>query len=151
VHVSRYGGLVLWSGPGKVHYKANRFSEGDPLSKQIEDLGMLPKRAMVQRQIILRSPRWAALYIAAEMRALAAVVHGRTGRNISCDPAALVTLVSAWDIPSATAHFSVPARKTSSFADNLQGDWTAAHLKELAAAVGGANAAACAHWKEGTP
>ena len=35
-----------FSGPGKVHYREHRFSEGDPAAKQVEDLGLMPPLGM---------------------------------------------------------------------------------------------------------
>jgi hypothetical protein len=60
------------SGPGKVHYRANRlFGEGDPVARQIEVAGYLPRRSMVDRKRHLREPAGAIEYIGATMCAYA--------------------------------------------------------------------------------
>lgn len=142
VHLWRYAGLALWSGPGKVHFKDNRLFEGDPLAKQVEDIGLLPRRSMSAREAILRNPTWASLYIAASMRALADVVRRETALDVSCNPGALVTLETAWDIPSASAHFR-NERPLITLEDNYPGNWTITWLPWVERAVGRPSAHVC--------
>jgi hypothetical protein len=60
------------SGPGKVHYKANRlFGEGRPIAKQVEERGYLAPRTVRSRRRVLRAPEGAITYIAAIMCAYA--------------------------------------------------------------------------------
>ncbi len=136
VHLSRYAGLANWSGPGKVHFKQYRFAEGDPLAKQVEDMGMLPKRTMQQREKILQTAQWSSLYIAASMRALANIVRQETRHDISCDPGALVTLDSAWTLHSAKRYFATHHRKHFVFTDNFAGNWVTGQQAFLRRAVG---------------
>lgn len=142
VHISQYGGLVRWSGPGKVHYKENRITEGDPVAKQIEDLGFLPRRSLLQRRMALAQPKWAALYIAAIMRALSDTVRRGDKRNIRCNPGALVTLASAWDIISARRYFSTLGT-AAPFAYNFPGNWVTSRLLYLQRAVGKPDRSVC--------
>ncbi|HLI97284.1 MAG TPA: hypothetical protein VKT72_14545 [Candidatus Baltobacteraceae bacterium] len=138
VHFSDYDGLALWSGPGKVHYKEYRLSQGDPVAKQVEDLGLLPKRNMEQRRALLEDPSWAALYIAAIMSALAKVATQETRHNPSCEPGALVSMFVSLDLPEARQYFSRSSEEKSFIvAYGLPGNWTIAHSKVLSAAVGG--------------
>lgn len=136
VDLSNFNGMAFWSGPGKVHYKQYRFYEGDPMSRQIEDLGLLPKRTMAERARILRSSRWAALYIAGTMRVLANTVQKTSGHDISCDPGALVTLASAWDLSQATHYFAAQKRDRFQFSYNFPGNWVTAHRVWLQETVG---------------
>lgn len=144
VHVSDYAGLVRWAGPGKVHFKQWPIAEGNSVAKQVEGLGLLPKRTMEARRQILQSPRWACLYIAAIMRALSDVVRHDTGQDIRCEPGALATLASAWDVSQAQRHFalSLPGRR---IVYNFPGNWVAAHGSWLADAVGTPAASLCMH------
>jgi hypothetical protein len=136
VHLSRYAGLAKWSGPGKVHFKENRFTPGDPIAKQVEDMGLLPIRTMRQRERLLKSPKWAALYIAATMRAFADIVKRETHHEISCDSGALVTLDSAWTLRQAAQHFAWVDQHRFVFTYNFAGNWVAGESVMLNRAVG---------------
>lgn len=94
--------LARYSGPGKVHYRNFHFAEGDPVAKQVEERGYLPRRTMLQRKAILATDTGAITYIAAIMGAYADVAKS-SGRVISCDPAILITFYSAWSIPDERA------------------------------------------------
>jgi len=61
-----------FSGPGKVHYREHRFSEGDPAAKQVEDLGLMPPLGMAERRAALARPAVAIRYIAPMRRHCAA-------------------------------------------------------------------------------
>lgn len=136
VHVVRYEALARWSGVGKVHYKAGRFGEGDPMAKQIEDLGMLPRRSERERERILEDPRWATLYIAAIMRLFADTAKPYTETDISCDRGALVTLMTAWDTARLRRHFQEEHKRPVPFTYNFAGNWAAGSGKFLQDAVG---------------
>lgn len=135
VHLSEYGGLVRWSGIGKVRYKESPLAEGLPASKEVENLGLLPRRTMAQRRAVLRDPRWAIMYIAAIMRGLSDVTRRRLGEDVSCDPAALTTLASSWTLASADAHFST-VRTPYRLAYNFPGNWVAARQDLIVESVG---------------
>lgn len=90
--------LARYSGPGKVHYRNYHFSEGDPVAKQVEEWGYLPRHTMLQRKAILATDAGAIEYIAAIMGAYADVARS-SGREIACDPAILITFYSAWSLP----------------------------------------------------
>lgn len=138
VHLARYAGLADWSGPGKVHFKEYRFSEGHPLAKEVEDDGMLPARTMRERERILQSPKWSALYIAASMRVLANIVREETHHDISCDAGALVTLESAWDSDAVRRYFQTHDRHAFVFTDNFPGSWVAGRTAFIEDSVGAA-------------
>ncbi len=137
VHVSRVYGVALWSGPGKVHFKEFRFSEGRPLAKEVEELRLLPRQTVDSRERLLQDPGWAALYIGASMRALADVVLRDTKRDVSCEPGALVTLAAAWSLNDAMLYFKTPyQRRVHRFNYNLAGSWVASRLALINDAVG---------------
>jgi len=129
-------GLARWDGPGKVHYKEFRFTEGDPLAKQAEDRGLLPRRSMSQRATLLRSAKWSTLYIAAIMRLFADAVRPYLRRDISCDPGALATLVTAWRVSAARAHFRRRRVGDTLVANNFAGNWIVANSTFLTQQVG---------------
>ena len=125
-----------FSGPGKVHFRENRFSEGDPSAKQVEDLGLMPHLDMVSRRAALERPAVAIGYIAAIMSAF---VHDDPGHaaEVRCADAHLVTLYTAWK-PSDFA-----GRSVASVSDNAAGEWTARHADYLTAALGAPAAPLC--------
>ena len=143
VHLSRYGGIARWSGPGKVHFKEYFFEEGEPLSADVEKLGLLPSRSVTERAALLRRADWAALYIAASMRVLADVVAARTRYDVTCKPGALVTLGSAWGLDDARRHFQRLDPHGRLFTYNFAGNWVQARLPFLEAAVGRPSRALC--------
>jgi hypothetical protein len=93
-------GWVRFSGPGKVHYKEFHTAEGDPVARQVETRGYLPRRTAVQRERFLRTPEGAFIYIAAIMNAFA-VIASSHHHAIRCRPALLATFFNAWDLPGA--------------------------------------------------
>jgi hypothetical protein len=57
-----------------VHYRSNAvFGEGNPVAKQVEVAGYLPRRSTAERREVLRRPDIAIDYIGAIMRAYADV------------------------------------------------------------------------------
>ncbi|MBV8490757.1 MAG: hypothetical protein JO199_09545 [Candidatus Eremiobacteraeota bacterium] len=145
VHVSEYGGLVRWVGPGKVRYKDSPLGEGAPASKEVEDLKLLPHRTVVERKRLLADAKWSALYIGAIMRALADVVRRDTGLDESCSPGALVTLASAWRIREADRYFAGIHERRYAIAFNFPGNWTANRSAFLEHIVGPPAPGICHH------
>jgi hypothetical protein len=96
VHYSHFFGLTRSDGPGKVHYKDTIFAEGEPVAKQVEILGYLPRQTEHNRAQLLARPHGAFLYIAAIERAFADV--RKVGGDSSCDPATLLRLYISSDI-----------------------------------------------------
>ena len=96
VHYSHFFGLTRSDGPGKVPYKASITEEGNPVAKQVETLGYLPKQTVDGRAKLLATPYGAFMYIAAIERAFADL--RRAGGDLSCDPAALLRLYISTDI-----------------------------------------------------
>jgi hypothetical protein len=131
-----YGYAARFSGPGKVHYRELRFSEGDPSAKQVEDLGLMPHLDMLSRRAALERPAVAIGYIAAIMSAFVRddPAHAAAMR---CADARLVTLYTAWK-PSDFA-----GRSVAGVADNAAGEWTTRHAGYLAAALGAPPAELC--------
>jgi hypothetical protein len=125
--------LYRSSGPGKVHFKEGRFTEGNPVSKQVETMGLLPKRTMPERKAILGTARGAALYIGAIMSVYARLAKSH-GYSIQCKPAILATYYSAWDFRTAKEYLSI--MKRHDLAPNLVGSWIQQNLAWLAANVG---------------
>jgi hypothetical protein len=122
-----------FSGPGKVHFRENRFSEGDPSAKQVEDLGLMPHLDMASRRAALERPAVAIGYIAAIMSAFVRndLPHAR------CADAHLVTLYTAWKPSDFTG------RSPAGVSDNAAGAWTARHADYLTAALGAPRAGLC--------
>jgi len=137
VHLARYGKFANWSGPGKIHYKRYRFSEGNPVAKQVENLGLLPRRSVTERAFILQNAEWASLYIAAIMRELSNVVRSEAHHDVTCEPGALITLLVTWDIPRARTYFSSEDMgKHYALSYSEAGNWAVANLPEIEKAVG---------------
>lgn len=119
------------SGPGKVHYKEFWTSEGDPVAKEAERLGLLPKRSMEQRREILATDEGAVQYVAAILDGF--VIVSRDPK-LRCDLGALGTLYSGWDYRDVrSGEFVLP---TKDWQFNTIGHWVKAHEAELASAVG---------------
>jgi hypothetical protein len=100
-------GFARFTGPGKVHYKEDRIGEGDPVAKQVETLGYLPRRTVETRKLLLSTARWSTLYIAAIMRAFVDASHSRT---LACQPDLLVALYVRDDIPGSRTIMLNPHR-----------------------------------------
>jgi len=118
-----------FSGPGKVHYREHRFSEGDPAAKQVEDFGLMPHLGMVERRAALERPAVAIRYIGAIMAAFVRT-DPADAAALRCADAHLATLYTAWK-PSDFAHRSLAAPQ-----DNAAGVWTNQHLAYLTNALG---------------
>lgn len=124
-----FGRAARFSGPGKVHYREHRLSEGDPAAKQVEELGYLPHLDMEARRAALAKAPIAIAYIAAIM---AAFVRDdpTNGARLACEDAHLVTLYTAWK-PSDFAR-----RSLANVRDNDAGVWTDRHAAFLDDAIG---------------
>jgi hypothetical protein len=133
---SAFGYAARFSGPGKVHYREQRFSEGDPAAKQVEDLGLMPHLGMAERRAALQRPAIAIAYIGAIMTAFVRTDPADSAA-LRCADAHLATLYTAWK-PSDFAHRSLAAPR-----DNAAGDWTNAHLAYLTNALGAPPASLC--------
>lgn len=102
---AQLAGVVRFSGPGKVHYKQFHTFEGNPVARQVERLGYLPRLTILERQAALRKPEGAIRYIAAIMDAFADVAT-KNDQAIRCRPDLLVTFFNGWDIDEATQFLS---------------------------------------------
>jgi hypothetical protein len=132
---SSLGFAARFSGPGKVHYREYRLSEGNPASKQVEDLGYVPKLdALARRDALSRAPI-AIAYIGAIM---AAFVHeSAQPARMSCDIPLLTTLYTSWK-PSDFAR-----RPPDALENNEAGRWAARHVPYLTSSAGVPPATLC--------
>ena len=125
-------------GPGKVHYKSSPapYVEGDPVSKQVEDKGYLPKQTLDDRKSILSTADGSINYIGAIMKAFADIAT-TAGYTIKCDPAILCTFYNGFDLPKAETLF-----KTKKYPDPLKpspdmmGHWVSENIPYLEECVG---------------
>ena len=118
-------------GLGKVHYREYWTSEGDPVAKQAEDLGLLPKVTMTRRRQILATDEGAVRYIAAIMDGFALVSNMP---QIRCNLGALGTLYSAWDYRDVqSGRWVLPVKRTEF---NAMGAWFRKHQQEITRSVG---------------
>jgi len=123
-------------GPGKVHYKENKFSEGNPVSKQVEDRGYLPKQTMDARAKLLATTPGAIDYIGAIMKAFADTA-ATAGYNIKCEPAILCTFYNGFDLPKAEALFKTKKYPTPlSPSPDKMGHWVDTNVSYLEDCVG---------------
>ena len=124
-----------FSGPGKVHYRSNHFSEGVPVAKEVEDRGALPKRTQEARRQRLAKPDGAVEYIGAIMRAFAD--EGRkAGYDLYRDPAMLTTFYNAWDLAGVKGLFEKKKHPAPLSPNEEMGTWVRDHLAYLEGAVG---------------
>lgn len=123
--------FTRYVGPGKVHYRVSQFYEGDPLSKEVEERGYLPRRTMAQRMQILRTDDGSITYIAAIMAAMRDVAKAH-GLAISHDPGLLATFYSAWSL---TDEDQFLRQHHSRLQPNAVGVWVVESLNVLASAV----------------
>lgn len=123
-------------GLGKVHVKENRFSEGNPVSKQVEDRGYLPKQSLDDRRDLLRTPAGAIDYIGAIMKAFADTA-ATAGYNVKCQPAILCTFYNGFDLPKAEALFKTKKYPTPlSPSPDMMGHWVDTNIPYLEDCVG---------------
>lgn len=125
--------LTRYSGPGKVHYKQYRLSEGDPLSKRVEDLGYLPRRPWRIREAILATDSGAITYIGAILCAFSDVAR-RNNYSVRSDVPTLLTFYSAWDLPELAEHLNTNRHRPLTY--NTAGLWITSHRRLLIQALG---------------
>ncbi len=138
---THFGRLGRWAlAPGKPHYSANRGpGEGEPITKEVEEMGIEPKRTMRQRkQFLEASPANSIEYIGAVMYAYADIAE-RNGYDIRCDPEILTNCYQGGG-PQADYRVWVAHLKGKHGAKLVAGNamalWTGAHLQYLETAVG---------------
>jgi hypothetical protein len=129
-------GFARWSGPGKVHFKEHYAAEGNPVAKQVEDLGYLPRLNVEERRRRLSTVRGATAYIGAIMRAFADAGN-LGGADISKRAGVLATLYSGWNIDDAQAYFRTHHHTTShELGATAMGAWVDRNSAFLRSAVG---------------
>lgn len=137
--------MAHWSGPGKVHYKEYRLAEGDPVAKQVESIGLLPRASMEHRAAILSTPEGAITYIAAIMHAYDHKMQKITGYSIRCDVSALLALYTTSDLQ----HFPSPLQLQTLETTMPTTAWTKRYVAVYTSA-GDPNSALC-HNPRGHP
>ena len=133
-HPGTFFGLTRSDGPGKVHYKDGYLSEGFPAAKQVETLGLLPSRSMIQRRRTLSTDKGAIRYIAAILSALVADAS-HAGYSAACSPAILATFYTGWSPVTANRLFAI-RRFPAHLHLNTAGTWVNDHRLELERDVG---------------
>jgi hypothetical protein len=131
---SSLGYAARFSGPGKVHYREFRLSEGNPAAKQVEDLGYLPKLDAFARREALSHAPVAIAYIGAIMAAFAR--ESGQPERLACDVPLLTTLYTSMK-PSDFAHHP------GNLGNNVAGRWAALHVPFLTSSTGTPPAALC--------
>jgi hypothetical protein len=131
-------------GPGKVHYSTSRlpFVEGDPVAKQIEQAGYMPKQSMSKRKEILATPQGAIKYIAAIMKAEADEAV-KAGYHLNCNPPMLTTFYNAWDFPGVKSLFATKKAPSPLVPNDKMGGWVDKNINFLEDAVGKPDASMC--------
>jgi hypothetical protein len=126
------------SGPGKVHYSDNRsWGEGNPLSRQVERAGYLPRVSMDQRREILATSPGAIDYIGASMSAFSDIAASSGHQiNIRRLPEILTSEYNGDDLDKWQNRLNQKAVGTAFTPGNEMGIWVAGHLTYLEAAVG---------------
>jgi len=104
VHPVTIRPLARYSGPGKVHFKEFRYSEGEPMSKVAELRGYVAKVTMQQRARILATDSGSVSYIASIM-AMYARAGAAQGYDLRCRADLLATFYSAWTLAEAQKRF----------------------------------------------
>jgi hypothetical protein len=130
------GGLARFSGPGKVHVREHRFSEGDPVAAQVERRDeSLPDLDTEQRSRVLATAEGAITYIGAIMNAFAAE-GAAAGYFLHCDPPMLTTFFNAWDLTQAQSLFQQKKAPDPLSPNEFMGAWVRDHLSFVETAVG---------------
>jgi hypothetical protein len=136
-------GFGRFRGPGKVHYKEGYVLEGDPVAKQVETAGYLPKQTKSGREKILSTITGSIAYIGAIMRAFANVA-AKAGHYLDCNPPMLTTFFNAWDLNQAKALFKRKKAPDKLTPNDQMGAWVGKNLSFLESAVGKPSPALCA-------
>ncbi len=134
-------GAARFIGAGKVHFKENYSSEGLPISKQIEDINLLPKQNQTDRKKILQTPNGSIEYIAAIMRALSDIAF-QSGYLLDCNPGILTTLFNSMDLYTAKAHFK-NKKYPAELNPNQMGTWVIGSLDWIEDIIGKPNEEFC--------
>jgi hypothetical protein len=142
VHYSFYQPMGRFSGPGKVHFAEHWYSEGTPVSKEVEDRGMLPKRTMEERRTVLGTPSGAITYIGTIMQAFADEAR-RAGYEISFDAPMLATFFNVWNLSGARAMFAAKKPGEPLAGNPLMGAWVRDNLAFLESIVGKPSFSTC--------
>ena len=153
---THFGGVGRWAlAPGKPHYSANKtLGEGEPITKEVEEMGIEPSRTMEKRrQFLEASPANSIEYIGAVMYAYADIAS-KHGYDIRCDPAMLTNCYQGGG-PQADFREWDKHLKAKKGAKLVPGNdmaiWTSAHITYLETGVGPPDAAACAAPATGLP
>ena len=130
----QFARIFRFSGPGKVHYKEYFTSEGEPVAKQVEDIGYLPRLTETQRKKRLSNSAGAIQYICVIMRYysdIAASHHLVLSDNVG----ALATLYSAWSPASYKRYLQSDRGRQGLFTPNNVGEWVLTNISYLDAAL----------------
>ena len=123
----QFARVFRFSGPGKVHYKEYFTSEGDPVAKQVEDVGYLPRLTEAQRQSRLSRSTGAIQYICAIMRYYSDIAASHH-LAISENSGTLATLYSAWAPASYRRYLQTDRGRRGLFSPNNVGQWVLANM-----------------------
>jgi hypothetical protein len=128
-------------GPGKFHFKDTiiPYKEGEPISKETEDLGYLPKQTMESRKGILKTTDGSINYIGAILRAIADTASGY-GYDIRCDPPILCTFYNGFHIQK--IEDDLKAKKNHEPlqpSPDMMGNWVKQNLSFIEECVGKSN------------
>lgn len=127
------GGTARWSGPGKVHFKEYYGAEGNPVARQVEAAGYLPRRTMDKRRAILSTTAGSIRYIAAILRALSdASQLGESTHNIPMS----VGMYASWTLKDALANRGDRAAFRRGPAHTLAASWIKKHFAYIARSTG---------------
>lgn len=128
-------GIARWRGPGKVHLKEDYFSEGDPISADVERLGYVPwdQQSVSKRAERLGEVSDSITYIAAIMNLL--LDEGKKeGVDLTCDPALLTTFYQRFGLEKARERFREKTKEE--LGPSSMGIWVGNNLDYLEEAVG---------------
>jgi hypothetical protein len=128
-------GAAKFSGPGKVHYKADRFVEGISAAIEVEKLGRLPVLTMDQRRQVLSTLSGALMYSGVILREVCDIA-GRSGYYLDCDPPMLATFFNSWDIADVERLFASRKAPAPIEPNPGMGTWVKQNIKFIEAIVG---------------
>lgn len=122
-------------GWGKVHTFNFAFWD-DPIAKEVEDRGYLPKQSRAERERLLRQPDSAILYIAAIMGAVADAAERIHGGNIRMDAEILTNVYQSMDLDDWEGHLGRKAKGAGFGGGNAMDRWVVERRDFLEHAVG---------------
>jgi hypothetical protein len=123
-------------GWGKVHTFNFPAFWDDPIAKEVEDRGYLPKRTSAEREALLARPESAIVYIAAIMAAIADAAEARHGASIRMNPEVLTNVYQSKDLDDWERHLDRKAPGSGFSGGNPMDKWVIANRSFLEAAVG---------------